>query len=133
MTTLTRTLTRLALVLAGCGDSTKQATDAGRTPYADAQGPEADARSSEPDPGDASFADLSVDLGNAAIGRDLTELRAVEGALARIKNGTYGECGECGYEIPYERLLAQPTAERCTACQGTFERTHAEHGRGATM
>src|SRR6185312_13541652 len=78
--------------------------------------------SEAPDPGDASFADLSIDLGNAAIGRDLAELRAVEAALARIKSSTYGECGECGYEIPYERLLAQPTAERCTTCQGTFER-----------
>lgn len=89
--------------------------------------------SEAPDPGDASFADLSVDLGNAAIGRDLAELRAVEAALARIKSGSYGECNECGYDIPYERLLAQPTAERCTSCQGTFERTHAEYGRGASM
>jgi RNA polymerase-binding protein DksA len=90
--------------------------------------------SEAPDPGDAAFADLSIDLGNAAIGRDIAELRRIEAALARIENGTYGECSECGYRIPYERLLVQPTAERCTACQGTYERTHAaDIGRGATM
>ena len=33
-----------------------------------------------PDPGDLSFADLSVDLGNASVTRGLQELRAVQQA-----------------------------------------------------
>ena len=36
-----------------------------------------------PDPGDLSFANLSIDLGNAAVTRDINELRAIE--LARKK------------------------------------------------
>jgi RNA polymerase-binding transcription factor DksA len=28
-------------------------------------------------------------------------------------------------EIPRERLMAQPTAKRCVACQTAFERQHA--------
>lgn len=86
-----------------------------------------------PDPGDQSFANLSVDLGNAAVTRDLNELRAVELARKRILSGTYGECEACGYPIPFERLQAMPTAERCAPCQENYERTHHEGHRGATM
>ncbi len=86
-----------------------------------------------PDPGDLSFANLSVDLGNAAVSRDLHELRAVELARKRMANGVYGECASCGYPIPFERLLAMPSAERCAPCQENFERTHHEGHRGATM
>ncbi len=89
--------------------------------------------SEAPDPGDASFADLSVDLGNAAVTRDLTELRAIESVRARIRNGSYGECIECGYEIPFARLQALPTAERCAPCQDMYEKTHADATRGTSM
>jgi len=85
------------------------------------------------DPGDQSFADLTVDLGNAAVTRDLTELRAIEAARQRLDNGTYGECTECGYEIPVQRLEAQPMAERCAPCQETWEKTHVDALRGGTM
>lgn len=86
-----------------------------------------------PDPGDSSFANLAVDLGNAAITRDVTELRAIEAARSRMDNGTYGDCVSCETEIPYERLKVQPTAERCAPCQEAWEKSHAEGGRGATM
>lgn len=89
--------------------------------------------SEAPDPGDAAFADLSIDLGNAAVTRDLTELRAIESVRVRIRNGTYGECIECGYEIPFARLQALPTAERCAPCQEMYEKTHADVMRGTSM
>jgi DnaK suppressor protein len=93
----------------------------------------ADVASEIPDTGDASFADLSIDLGNAAVARDLAELRAIEAAQARMEQGTYGECAECGYDIPYERLEAQPMAERCAPCQEAYEKTHIDGMRGGTM
>lgn len=86
-----------------------------------------------PDPGDASFADLSVDLGNAAIARDMNELRAIQAARGRMNSGTYGDCTHCDTEIPYERLEVQPTAERCAPCQEMYEKTHADAPRGITM
>jgi RNA polymerase-binding protein DksA len=89
--------------------------------------------SEAPDPGDAAFADISVDLGNAAVTRDLSELRAIESVRALIKNGTYGECIECGYEIPFARLQALPTAKRCAPCQEMFEKTHADPNKGTSM
>ncbi len=86
-----------------------------------------------PDPGDASFASLSVDLGNASVVRDVNELNAIQRARTHIEDGSYGECMECGYSIPFERLEAQPTAERCAPCQEVYEKTHADARRGATL
>jgi DnaK suppressor protein len=39
----------------------------------------------------------------------------------RIKDGTYGECVDCGNNIPYARLHANPSASRCIACQEELE------------
>jgi DnaK suppressor protein len=38
-------------------------------------------------------------------------------ALARIDNGSYGRCVDCGNQIPEERLDARPDAARCVSCQ----------------
>lgn len=40
-------------------------------------------------------------------------LAAIDRALARIDDGTYGLCVTCGKEIPVERLEAVPYAEQC--------------------
>ena len=86
-----------------------------------------------PDPGDLSFADLSIDLGNASVTRDLHELRSIQQARHRLKSGNYGECISCGYPIPFERLLVMPTSERCARCQQNFEQTYQGGKRGASM
>lgn len=44
------------------------------------------------------------------------ELRLIAKALDQIKNGTYGECMDCGQAIPEARLRAHPYAERCIQC-----------------
>ncbi|MGN6704258.1 MAG: TraR/DksA family transcriptional regulator, partial [Burkholderiaceae bacterium] len=85
------------------------------------------------DPGRASFADLWVDVGNAEVTRDLREMRAIAAAMTRIDDGTYGDCVDCGKDIPYARLEAQPTAERCVPCQERYEKTHADPLRGGSM
>ncbi len=46
----------------------------------------------------------------------------VEAALRRIAEGEYGECAACGEDIDPRRLLAQPEAPLCVACQGLRER-----------
>lgn len=89
--------------------------------------------SEAPDPGDSSFANLTVDLGNAAVMRDIAELRAIQIARSRMENNVYNECIECGFDIPYERLEAQPTAQRCAPCQDMYEKTHLDSTRGATL
>jgi len=44
------------------------------------------------------------------------ELAEVERALARIADGTYGTCANCGNRITVGRLDARPTAELCIDC-----------------
>ena len=43
-------------------------------------------------------------------------LRAVEAALVRLDDGTYGRCETCGRDIPDERLRARPVARTCVNC-----------------
>ncbi len=43
-------------------------------------------------------------------------LDAIEGALERIANGTFGHCEECGVKIPKARLNAIPYAPLCVKC-----------------
>ena len=56
------------------------------------------------------------------VSRDLAELANVEQALARLADGSYGECVDCAGAIPYARLAAYPSARRCVACQEAAER-----------
>ena len=44
------------------------------------------------------------------------ELAEVDRALARIADGTYGVCTNCGKRITVARLDARPTAELCIDC-----------------
>ena len=53
---------------------------------------------------------------------DRDERAGIEAALLRLDNGTYGDCGECGNPIPLQRLMVQPAALRCAACQAAYER-----------
>jgi DnaK suppressor protein len=61
------------------------------------------------------------DLEFALDERETAELRLVDAALARIKAGTYGQCVDCGVDIPAARLQAAPHAARCIACQEKTE------------
>lgn len=81
------------------------------------------------DEGDRAAADLLADLDQAEVSRDLRELKNIEAALARISDGTFGSCVECGVEIDIDRLRAYPIAMRCAPCQHVYERTFAHPGR----
>jgi DnaK suppressor protein len=85
-------------------------------------------RSEVGDAGDASTATEQQDLRNSQIERDVNELRAVDAALARFEDGTYGMCSRCGGEIGDARLRANPAAERCIACQTAYEKQYGGNG-----
>ena len=76
---------------------------------------------------DWAVADLETALDVAEVSRDAGELREVDAALLRIKDKSNGECIDCGTDIPYARLHANPSASRCIACQ---ERVEASQRRG---
>jgi RNA polymerase-binding protein DksA len=73
----------------------------------------------EPLPQD--FAEQAVEMENSetmiALEDELSEQeREVEKALARLDQGTYGTCIECGEDIAPERLDALPAAALCFDC-----------------
>lgn len=82
-----------------------------------------------PDSGDESVAALISDLEHAGLSRDLGELRGLEAARARLAEGSYGICINCGGDIEFERLRANPGALRCVDCQRLHEKTYASAGR----
>ncbi|MEM8824462.1 MAG: TraR/DksA family transcriptional regulator [Pseudomonadota bacterium] len=48
--------------------------------------------------------------------QDQTEIRAINAALGRIEDGSYGICVKCGNDILPARLAAVPTAALCRHC-----------------
>jgi RNA polymerase-binding transcription factor DksA len=44
----------------------------------------------------------------------------VRAALTRLDEDTYGQCVDCGHEIPEGRLDARPDAARCVGCQSKW-------------
>jgi DnaK suppressor protein len=77
------------------------------------------------DIGEASVADLLVDIQLADIDRHIQEIRDINAALMRIAAGIYGVCCDCQTSIANERLQAYPTAKRCHRCQVNHEHTYA--------
>jgi DnaK suppressor protein len=65
------------------------------------------------------------EVGIAQLSSELDELRAIDVALKRIENGSYGECVECGAAVPIARMIALPTASTCLACQRVVEQGSA--------
>ena len=53
-------------------------------------------------------------------------LQMVEGALSRIREGTFGECVSCGKEINAKRLEAVPWTRHCIECQEKLEKGELE-------
>jgi len=80
------------------------------------------------DTDDWAAADAMAHQDIALVSRDLAELAEVEAALARLADGSYGECADCGMTIPAARLLAYPTARRCVTCQEAAEAARRRAG-----
>ncbi len=76
--------------------------------------------------GDWAQFDGERDLAMAIDQRETAELKAIEAALERIATGNYGECSDCGVDIPAARLHASPTTLRCISCQERAERASGE-------
>ena len=80
------------------------------------------------DRGEASVADLLVDLQLASVDRHILEIRDIDAALMRIAAGNYGVCIDCEVTIAVDHLKAYPTAKRCQPCQTGYENLHAGGG-----
>lgn len=83
------------------------------------------------DAGEESVAELVASTNLTLLDRETRELREVEAALNRLREGQYGICVECGADIGRERLQVKLTASRCIRCQTQREQS-ARGGRDAT-
>jgi len=83
------------------------------------------------DVAEQSVADLFADARIIEMEKEVAEQADVTAALARITDGTYGECVDCGESIDVKRLDAYPTAKRCIGCQTRYE-TSRRGGRDVT-
>jgi DnaK suppressor protein len=65
------------------------------------------------------------ELAGLTTSRLVERARRLRIALARVSEGEYGFCAECGTAIPPRRLLALPDATTCVACQARLEGARA--------
>jgi DnaK suppressor protein len=72
--------------------------------------------------GDAGANLTEADRNEASVEATLEHRTEVLAALARIDNGSYGNCVDCGHEIPEPRLEARPATARCVPCQSKRDR-----------
>jgi DnaK suppressor protein len=80
---------------------------------------------------DDGAADAAAEMEVAMAIRESQELQEIEAALARIGDGSYGTCSDCGDEIGPARLKANPSARRCLRCQEKYEHAQGQVSKAA--
>ena len=107
----------------------RNALEGERTTYLEqAQSLRAEAESlvQEMEPGDIQFDDESGEGGTITVDRErdlalsaqaMAAVEEIDHALAKMANGTYGLCENCGRLIPKQRLEALPFARLCIDCK----------------
>jgi len=78
--------------------------------------------------GNVDFGSAFADAGAATAERTETigvvdtlkkRLDDVATSLAKLADGTYGVCVECGEDIEYDRLAFRPTSVMCVSCKAS--------------
>ena len=87
---------------------------------------EADSLTEDREPGDVQFDEESGEGDTLAVERERdlalsaqarAAIEQIDVAIAKIHEGTYGQCENCGTAIPKERLKALPYAALCVKCK----------------
>lgn len=60
-------------------------------------------------------------LSKASLERNRVEIQRLRRALAKIEDGEFGCCAECGEVIPAARLEIDPAADYCVRCAASLE------------
>jgi RNA polymerase-binding protein DksA len=81
-------------------------------------------QSRNPDRGDLAEAYSSRERNLALQAIEAEQLEQIEDALERLDEGRYGQCENCGQEIPPGRLEILPHATLCVNCQSQQERMY---------
>ncbi len=81
-----------------------------------------------PDPNDRASAEADRSFELRIRDRERKLLPKIETALERIKDGSFGQCEECGHEIGMKRLEARPVTSLCIDCKTLQEKNEKGHG-----
>ena len=73
------------------------------------------------DVGDQALMDVDRELGISLLEMRNRTRQLIDEALARLADGTYGLCAECGVELSEKRLALVPFAKLCVDCQSRQE------------
>lgn len=80
------------------------------------------------DSGDVATVELNQTFTIRLREREEKLLGKIESALARMEDGTYGTCDDCGEDIDVKRLMARPVTTLCIDCKSRQEAE--EHSQG---
>ena len=81
-----------------------------------------------PDEIDIASSEVNLQFAGRLREREHGLLAKIEAALAKIEEGSYGECVTCGEQIAVARLRARPVAERCIECKSEQEQMERRTG-----
>jgi RNA polymerase-binding protein DksA len=73
-------------------------------------------------PADVATATVDREIDYTLEANEERVLAAIDDALKRIEDGTFGTCRDCGQEIAVERLEALPYTTQCIGCKRREER-----------
>jgi DnaK suppressor protein len=82
-----------------------------------------------PDPNDRATVESERSFELRIRDRERKLMNKIDEALARIKEGEYGNCDDCGEEIAIKRLEARPVAKYCIDCKTRQEQEEKAQGR----
>ncbi len=82
-----------------------------------------------PDPNDRATIESDRSFELRLRGRERKLLDKIDHAIARIDQGIYGICNECGEEIRLKRLEARPVAKFCIDCKTEQEQREKIQGQ----
>jgi len=76
---------------------------------------------------DLTSSELETSMRMRLRNREALFLKKIDEALARIAEGTFGQCASCEEDIELRRLEARPTATLCVNCKEEEERRELLH------
>ena len=79
---------------------------------------------------DSGEINIQDDIRFAMMNMKAEMLARIDDALARLEDGRYGRCDDCGRDIPEARLRAVPFAFRCMPCEELRENADRRRQRG---
>ena len=81
-----------------------------------------------PDEMDSASSEVNLQFTGRLREREHGLISKIEAALAKIAEGTFGECRLCGEDIGVKRLKARPVAELCIECKSEQEQIERRRG-----